>query len=264
MPFLPIQPGQPFLLPAFPEKIVSLVPSLTELLFDLGLGQRIAGITKFCVHPAGDCREKIRIGGTKQLNTGTILQLSPDLIIASKEENVKEQVEELAKTCPVWVTDVHDLPSALQMIRDMGQLTGKKSEAACMIRDIHTAFSGYRRPRKMPRAVYLIWREPYMTVGGDTFIHAMMQEAGIENGTGEKHRYPEILIKEIKELQCEWLLLSSEPYPFREQHVAEISAMLPGTRVIRVDGEMFSWYGSRLRYAPGYFEQLMKETGLYL
>lgn len=251
-------------MPAIPERIVSLVPSITELLFDLGLGPRVAGITKFCVHPADECRLKPRIGGTKKLDIEAIQQLSPDLVIANREENIKEQVEELAKTYPVWVTDVHDLASALQMTGNMGQITGNEKVAAALIRQIRTAFSGYRPPRTRPRAVYLIWQDPFMTVGGDTFIHAMMQEAGIENGVAGQQRYPEISISEIKDLHCEWILLSSEPYPFREKHAASLRSLLPGTRVILVDGELFSWYGSRLRYAPGYFEQLMKETGLYL
>ena len=264
MPFLSAQPGQPLSLPAIPERIVSLVPSVTELLYDLGLGPSIAGITKFCVHPASLFREKPRIGGTKQLHTREIDRLRPDLVIANKEENIKEQVEALAANWPVWVTDVYDLPSALQMIGDLGQLTGREQEAFRLQREIRTVFRGYRRPGTRPRVLYLIWQDPYMTVGGDSFIHAMLEAAGMENAAAGFVRYPEITIQEIQSLSCDWLLLSSEPYPFGDKQAAALRDLLPGTRVILVDGEMFSWYGSRLRYAPGYFEQLMKETGLYL
>ncbi len=239
-----------------PKRIISLVPSQTELLHDLGLEAETIGITKFCIHPGEWFRSKIRIGGTKALHIEKITALDPDLIIANKEENVKEQVEALAEKFPVFVTDVNDLPTALQMIDDIGSLTGKTTPALSLIEKIKTGFSNLPKPVIRPKTAYMIWKDPWMTIGGDTFIHNMLEAAGFENIFGNKTRYPEINIIELSTMNCELVLLSSEPYPFKQKHIDEIQALLPGTKILLVDGEMFSWYGSRLLHAPGYFNRL--------
>jgi ABC-type Fe3+-hydroxamate transport system substrate-binding protein len=249
----------------FPSRIISLVPSLTELLFDLGLNDEVIGITKFCVHPPSWFRNKSRVGGTKQLHLDEIRALQPDLIIANKEENVKEQVEKLADEFPVWISDINDLQSALDAIQMIGEIIGKKNEALDLVKNIRTAFKDTEgkllsptRPRL--RAAYLIWQDPYMVAGGDTFIHDMMQYAGFENVFKEKGRYPVVTIEEITAAGCELLLLSSEPFPFKEKHKAAMEEILAGTAVLLVDGEIFSWYGSRLLKAPPYFEQLQRQA----
>ncbi len=245
-----------------PQRIVSLVPSQTELLYDLGLDERVVGITKFCIHPEEWFRTKTRVGGTKDIKREIIDQLKPDLIIANKEENVKEQVEELAKDYPVWVTDVNDLESALQMIMDVFSLT-RKTQAGQIIHSIKLGFIDLQntlqkiQTRKLKTA-YLIWRNPYMTVGGDTFIHDMLDRCGLNNIFHNKKRYPSITVEELKDAGCELLLLSSEPYPFKQKHIDELQEQLPGCKIMLVDGEMFSWYGSRLMKAPKYFQELLQ------
>ncbi len=246
-----------------PQRIVSLVPSQTELLYDLGLEKETVGITKFCVHPETWFRTKTRVGGTKTIKKDIIDQLQPDLIIANKEENVKEQVEELAKEYPVWVTDVNDLESALHMIGDIGALTNKSTQAQQMVAAIKRQFSELARSQPKTKntklkIAYLIWRKPYMSVGGDTFINDMLQRCGLTNIFLNKTRYPEITVDALKEAGCELVLLSSEPYPFKQQHIDELQAQLPGCKIMLVDGELFSWYGSRLLKAPAYFEQLLQ------
>ncbi|MEI6948310.1 helical backbone metal receptor [Paraflavisolibacter sp. H34] len=240
------------------SRIISLVPSQTELLYHLGLEQEVVGITKFCVHPESWFRSKTRVGGTKQLHLDTIRQLRPDLILANKEENVKEQVETLAQEFPVYTSDVADLAGALEMIRALGALTGKAAEAGLLAQEIEKRFLQLRRSvRPLPlRTAYLIWRQPYMTVGGDTFINNMLRAAGLENLFGGRTRYPVTSVEELQALGCELLLLSSEPYPFKEQHRIELQALLPQARIELVDGELFSWYGSRLLLAPAYFGEL--------
>lgn len=241
-----------------PKKIISIVPSQTELLYDLGLGDEVVGITKFCVHPEKWFREKKRIGGTKQLNIAAIRALNPDLIIANKEENLQEQVEHLEKEFPVWISDIKNLEQACQMIRNIGELVGKVRGAEEMVRDITEKFSrpNFTRENSHVRTAYLIWKDPIMTVGGDTFINDMMLRAGLKNVFGNSNRYPTTSIEELNSLNCELLLLSSEPFPFKEIHVREMQEKLPGTNVLLVDGEMFSWYGSRLLSTPSYLSRL--------
>ncbi|MFM6923995.1 MAG: helical backbone metal receptor [Ferruginibacter sp.] len=240
-----------------PQRIISLVPSQTELLYHLGLNTETIGITKFCIHPQAWFKTKSRIGGTKTLDTEKIRQLKPDLVIANKEENVQEQVEALATDFPVWVTDVNNLDDALEMIADIGILTGKQAAAITLTAHIRKAFSEIPSNSKQVKTAYLIWRKPYMTVGGDTFIHNMLQRCGFENIFAAKARYPETGIAELQTADCQLLLLSSEPYPFKQLHIDELSSQLPGTKIILVDGELFSWYGSRLLQSPAYFKQLI-------
>jgi len=233
-----------------------LVPSQTELLYDLGLREEVCGITKFCVHPEEWYRSKTRVGGTKDVKTELIDQLRPDLIIANKEENVKEQIDSLSGKWPVWVSDVNNLEEALSMIRDIGNMTERTSAASQLISKISTAFQQLPPVRKKTRTAYLIWKDPYMTVGADTFIHSMLEKAGFENMYSDKTRYPEITLEELKAAECELLLLSSEPYPFRQKHIEELKVALPGVQLLLADGEMFSWYGSRLLKTPAYIQKL--------
>lgn len=261
MPLFTDQTGRTISIPSHPQRIISLVPSQTELLYDLGLGDQVVGITKFCVHPESWFRSKTRIGGTKAIKFELIQQLRPDLIIANKEENVKEQVEELARHYPVWVSDIHDLESSLDMIRQVGIVTGKEGKGNELAARIAERFAhlAQRLPHhgNIPTA-YLIWRNPWMTIGQDTFIHDMLTQCGLTNVFGHLKRYPEISIDDLKKAECRLLLLSSEPYPFKQQHIDELKVEMPHTKIILVDGEYFSWYGSRLLGAPEYFLSLLE------
>jgi ABC-type Fe3+-hydroxamate transport system substrate-binding protein len=195
------------------------------------------------------------VGGTKNLNIEKIISLQPDLIIANKEENVKEQIELLAEKFHVWLTDVNNYNDALKMIGDLGKLTRKTEKAEFITHTINEQFSipVFNKKRK---AVYLIWKSPYMTIGGDTFIDNMMNKAGFENSCHHLNRYPEIDIETITKSDCEFILLSSEPYPFSQKHVDELKIALPDKKIIIVDGEMFSWYGSRMLKSGAYFKEL--------
>jgi ABC-type Fe3+-hydroxamate transport system substrate-binding protein len=257
MPSYTDQVGNSIEITTPPKRIVSLVPSQTELLFDLGLDEEVVGITKFCVHPQEWFRTKKRIGGTKQLHPELIRALKPDLIIANKEENVRDQVEELANEFPVWTSDVNSLDDAYAMIYTIGNITGRLLPAQRMISRIMYEFSTLPSGSSKIKAAYLIWKDPYMAVGSDTFINNMLACAGFENIFSVKSRYPEITVNELHE--CEVLLLSSEPFPFSEKHVEELEPFLPGIPIVLADGELFSWYGSRLIKAPAYFQELQNE-----
>jgi len=249
------QLGRNVSLPKNPTRIISLVPSQTELLFDLGLDEEIIGITRFCTHPAGKVKNKPKIGGTKQLNIDLIKSLTPDLIIANKEENERLQIEELARDYPVYISNPHNLPSALQMISDIGQLVGRPQQAEELIRNIIGKFERLQPLGSKISVAYLIWRNPYMVAGAGTFIDDMLKRCGFTNVI-TKDRYPEISPAELAAADPDLILLSSEPYPFAEKHIMEFNMIMPGAPVKLVDGEIFSWYGSRPLKAADYFISL--------
>lgn len=240
-----------------PQKIISLVPSQTELLFDLNLNGSISAITKFCIHPKELVVSKEKVGGTKTLNLDKIGAIEPDLIIANKEENTQAEIEELASKFPVWVSDIQNLNDALEMIRFVGAITDAEDRAVRIADSIRKLFRDLKPLHTPLRAVYLIWRKPYMSVNRHTFIHDMLERAGFINVCADAtERYPEITETGLAELNPNVLLLSSEPYPFAEKHIKELSQILPNCRIELVDGELFSWYGTRLLYSPDYFKKL--------
>ncbi|PAW94174.1 cobalamin-binding protein [Mucilaginibacter sp. MD40] len=258
MPLFVDQMNRAVDIPDRPKRIISLVPSQTELLFDLGLADRVVGITKFCIYPADKMKHVTKVGGTKQLNMEVIYSLKPDLIIANKEENEQNQIEALMQHYPVWISDINDLDTALDMIEHVGQITATTEKAKQIASEIKSGFKTLKGLSATLSCVYLIWKNPYMAAGADTFIHDMLQSCGFNNLVKEG-RYPVLTDDELKKLNPDVLLLSSEPYPFAEKHIQEFKKLLPNTRVNLVDGELFSWYGSRLLYSPAYFISLMKK-----
>jgi ABC-type Fe3+-hydroxamate transport system substrate-binding protein len=256
------QTGRSVSIPDSPQRIISVVPSQTELLFDLGLSNEVAGITKFCVRPAEMFRTKPRVGGTKQLKPEIIRSLKPDLILANKEENEKDQIEALEAEFPVWTSDIKTFSQAKKMILAVGEITNRFFEAVGLLKKIDAAFDGLAEAlhkKETCRAVYLVWNKPTMAAGGDTFISDMMGAGGFTNVLGHLRRYPEVTDDEIKAAKPEVILLSSEPFPFQQKHLSEFELRFPGVRPVCVDGELFSWYGSRLQYAPAYFLSLFEQ-----
>jgi len=243
----------------FVKKIISLVPSQTELLYDLGLNEEVIGITKFCVHPHIWFKTKTRIGGTKTINIEKIFSLKPDVVIANKEENVKEQIEALQQFTQVYVSDIQNLNDALAMMIDIGKLVRREFKAETLVEEIKTKFAALKlsTETKIP-AAYCIWRNPYMFAGCDTFINDMMRYCGFTNVFENEKRYPQISIEKLNQLDCKVLLLSSEPFPFKQKYIEELQPLLPGIKIMLVDGEMFSWYGSRLLRAADYLKKLMQ------
>jgi ABC-type Fe3+-hydroxamate transport system substrate-binding protein len=246
-----------------PERIVSLVPSTTETLFALGAGDQVVGVTRFCVHPS-EARARARIvGGTKNPRVPTILSLEPDLVLANQEENRKEDVESLREKVPVQVFYPRDVPEAIADIRSLGSLLGVPERAAALAKEIESARGALTTGEHGPfRCLYFIWRRPYMVAGPDTFIEALLAEAGFVNAAPRNRgRYPEMGIDEVAVSGAEVLLLSSEPYPFEEKHRAELVSALgesepPGASVLLVDGELLSWHGARLRRGLPYLISL--------
>lgn len=242
-----------------PRRIVSLVPSQSELLYDLGVTERLVGITKFCELPKGQFKSKPKVGGTKGFHFDRIDELRPDLVIGNKEENYQEGIERLAERYPVWMSDIYTLEDALRMIQGVGEITASARPAIEMADRIRAAFEGLKRPQKPIRALYFIWQKPWMVAGQSTFIDEMLYQAGFENACSAA-RYPELSAKDIRSLAPEAVLLSSEPFPFKlEKHAEAFQTLCPNAAVRIVDGQAFSWYGSRLLHAPAYFAQLTSD-----
>ncbi|MFP5470500.1 MAG: ABC transporter substrate-binding protein [Bacteroidia bacterium] len=237
-----------------PKRMVSLVPSQTELLYDLGLENEVVGITKFCIHPNSWFKTKQRVGGTKSVKLDVIDALKPELIIANKEENEQQQMEALCEKYPVYVSNIFNLEDALKMIKDVGEITNTSSKSNELIKKIHDEFSNLKPLTTTKTCAYLIWKNPYMACGTETFVNDMLKRVGLKNVFDG--RYPEFGIDELKQKNPEVVLLSSEPYPFKENHIQELKKNLSNSTILLVDGELFSWYGSRLLQAPNYFSKL--------
>ena len=245
-----------------PKRIVSIVPSQTELLFDLGLDDEVVGITKFCIHPIEKFASKTKIGGTKKLLIEKIRDLKPDLIIGNKEENTQSEVELLMEEFPVWMSDIYTLEDAIKTITQIGALVNREPEAAYLNHLINAGFTDLQtlavEKNITQRVAYLIWKDPYMFAGRNTFIDDILRKIGLQNVV-QQSRYPELNLSQLRTENCQLVFLSSEPYPFKQQHIDEIQSVLPNAKVMLVDGEMFSWYGSRLVKAVNYLFHLQDE-----
>ncbi|MGB1230844.1 MAG: ABC transporter substrate-binding protein [Winogradskyella sp.] len=242
-----------------PKRIVSLVPSQTELLVDLGLEASIVGVTKFCVHPKHLRLSKVVVGGTKQVNIQKIKALQPDVILCNKEENTKAIIESLEAVSPIHISDINNLEDCFELIKMYGAIFNVETKASSLILNIQNkrdAFQLQIKDRKRLKVAYFIWKNPWMVAASNTFIDVMLNDAGFKNVYTKETRYPEINLDAIKLKEVDVLFLSSEPFPFKTADVLELKKQFPNTLIKIVDGELFSWYGSRLQKSYSYFETL--------
>ena len=242
------QVGQTIELTHTPRRIISLVPSQTELLFDLGLDEEIVGVTRYCVRPADRCGKK----------TVIIDELQPDLIIGNKEENYRQGIERLRERYPVWLSDILTLADALAMIASVGAIVDRQDAATRLVAEIAAGIDGLPNFKPL-RVIYLIWHKPFMVAGHKTFAHEMIYHCGFINAFGHLSRYPEVDAKRIAGAKADLMLLSSEPFPFGPRHQQALRDLFPSLPAVLVDGQMFTWYGSRLRHAPDYFRRLRRQ-----
>lgn len=249
------QLGNPVSVSFPPKRIISLVPSQTEALATLGLEDEVVGITKFCVHPEHWRKSKPIVGGTKNINLTKIHALEPDLIIGNKEENDRGSISELQKYYPVWLSDVVTFSDALLMIEGIGKLTNTEASSLRLQKDIQESLFQIKSFQGTS-VLYLIWKEPWMGAATGTFIHEMLQVAGFTNCLAYTTRYPELSEEVLRQLSPEVVMLSSEPYPFSDKHRYELQALFPEAKIVCVDGELFSWYGSRMLHFPAYINFL--------
>ena len=240
----------------YPTRIISLVPSQTELLFDLGLDAEVVGVTRYCLYPHDKTDKRVKIGGTKKFQFEVIDKLQPDLIIGNKEENYPEGIRKLQEKYPVWMSDIATLEDALLMIWGIGDLVNKGENARQIISEIRINIDNLENYSPL-NVVYFIWKNPYMVAGGNTFITNMLYKCGLINIFSSIASYPKINLDQIAD--AELILLSSEPYPFNQQDIEFFKNKYPDLPVLLVDGTMFSWYGSRLKYVAAYYRTLREE-----
>lgn len=251
--------GRTVLIPDQPQRIISLCPSQTATLAELGIGNRLAGITKFCVHPEEVWKNTPRVGGTKKINFDKIREIQPDLIICEKEENTAAMVAELEKEYPVFVTDVTDIESSLEMCSWLGRLIQAEDAATALNRRIQASLNAVN-PLQGREVAYFIWKEPFMVAGRNTFIQSVLETCGLNNVfTALPGRYPEVSVSWIQSAAPEFIFLSSEPYPFTEQHFQLFQEILPAAKIMVVDGEYFSWYGAHMQHAADYLNPLLSK-----
>jgi ABC-type Fe3+-hydroxamate transport system substrate-binding protein len=248
-------------------RIVSLCPSLTELVFDLGHGGELVGRTKFCIHPADRVGAVEKVGGTKNPKLERIIELAPDLVLLNEEENRREDAEALrAAGVACHVSFPHTALETAEMVRSIADAIDAKAEGERIARDIETR---HRRvvksatDREPVSYAYMIWREPWMTVNADTFVSALLGDAGARNAFATAaERYPAITPVDLTSAAPDVVLLSTEPFPFKAQHADELARLtgLDRERFEIVDGEMLSWHGSRTPAGIDYAEQVVERA----
>jgi ABC-type Fe3+-hydroxamate transport system substrate-binding protein len=258
-----------------PTRIVSLIPSTTELLCHLGLADALVGVTVYCREPEALLRGKTRIGGEKDPDLERIRALAPDLVVANVEENRREDVDALrAAGIAVHVTYPRTAAGAIAMIRELGEVTGTAARATALADDLEARLAAARAAaarRAATRVFYAIWREPYMTIGADTYVHDVLAVCGAANVFADATaRYPRVTLDEIAARRPEVILLPDEPFRFRRVHVRDFAAYpdVPAVRDGRihlVDGKPFSWHGARLGEAlstlPALFVDATRRDG---
>lgn len=238
-----------------PKKIVSFAPAITETLFSLRLQKEVIGRTRFCIHPKGIVERAVNVGGTKDLKIERIHELNPDLIIVEKEENTKEMVEQLEQDYPVYVFEIQTVADALQMIETLGYIVDRTTQSDALVHDIQSAFTSIPTSYKEKRVAYVIWQNPYMVVGKNTYIQSLLNRLGFINPFIQLDgRYPIVTEAEFKQAELDYVLLATEPFPFQEKHLPIFSEMTNGSKSMIIDGEMF-WYGVKMLEAVPYFNR---------
>ena len=259
--------GAAVVLPSPPRRIVSLIPSITEILFALGAGPSVTGCTVYCTEPPEGVATKTRVGGQKNPKLDVIRELGADLVVANSEENVREHVETLRRWgIPVYVTYPRTVAAGIRLVSDLGSVVGlpergRETAAAleAALDDVRSARAG--KPAR--RVFYPIWRQPWMTVNRDTYAHDMLALCGGDNVFGQSaKRYPEVTLPDVARAAPEVILLPDEPYRFRRAHLAnfDVCPDIPAVRERRVrlvDGKLATWYGPRIAEALRVLPRLM-------
>ena len=244
-------------------RIVSLVPSITELVCDLGLASQLVGRTGFCIHPKDTVRAIPKVGGTKTVNLEKVRALEPTHVILNIDENEKETAEALRKFVPHLIV-THPLAPLdnLALYRLIGAIFGRREESEVLCIRFQTAHDSLAAAKSIQRkTLYLIWKDPWMTVSRDTYISRTLALAGLETlPAWAAARYPEFSLDDAWLAEADVVLLSSEPYMFRERHVADLAGLpaFAGKPVRLIDGEMTSWYGSRAIEGLAYLREFRR------
>ncbi len=235
-----------------PNRIVSLVPSLTEALFAFGVGERVVGRTRYCLWPARTVGKVPTVGGTKKVDVRRVLELEPDLVVAVKEENTRANIEELEEAgIPVFVGVPESVAGAIALLRELAERV-EALRVEAVLGPIERVYGRLQEEagREARRVFVPIWKKPYMSVGSDTYVHDILKTCGGENVCGDTMRYPVVALEEVEAAQPEVVLLPDEPYPFSAEDLPEFYALdVPAAysdRIHLVDGKLLTWYGPRM------------------
>ncbi len=235
-----------------PERIVSLVPSLTEALFAFGVGEKVVGRTRYCTQPPRAVGKIPKVGGTKKVSVSHVLDLEPDLVVAVREENSRKNIEELREAgIPVLVGAPEEVAGAIDLLKELAARVGAPRAEAVLgpIERVYRRLQTRRR-EKARRVFVPIWKKPYMSIGSDTYVHDVLKTCGGENVFGGTMRYPIVTLEEVEAAQPEAILLPDEPYPFSAEDLEEFYSLetpaARGDRIYLVDGKLLTWYGPRM------------------
>jgi len=250
------QLGREVFISGKPLRIISLVPSITDFLHHLKLDKEVVGITKFCVHPHSWFTSKTRVGGTKKLNLDVITALKPDLIIGNKEENTEEDISFLSNQFPVWMSDVNSFNDAIEMIEKLGDVLYRINECQVLLDSILNSFKGIKNIGRHKSVLYFIWHEPNYVAGKSTYIGSIINTLGFVNHC-KMDRYPDF--DDLSVDSPDYVFLSSEPFPFTSRHIDYFKNKFPESKIVLVNGEMFSWYGSYMLKVPFYVNDELKK-----
>lgn len=256
MPFYTDQLNNKININSKPKRIISIVPSQSEFLWHIGIRKELVGITKFCIHPKEMFTTIEHIGGTKKLNILKIRALQPDLIIANKEENNQQEIEVLQKEFNVWISDIYTFNDVYKMMKNLSVILNKQSETQKLISEIKASLAQVKNSFSNKTVAYFIWNKPYMLAANTTYINFVLNYLGLKNAAENLQRYPLVDNETLKKLNPSICFLSSEPFPFKQKHVLELQKILPTSKIIIVNGEVFSWYGPRMLYLAEFVKQL--------
>jgi ABC-type Fe3+-hydroxamate transport system substrate-binding protein len=236
------QLGREVVLPEIPKRIICLVPSITELVAYFEMDDEVVGITKFCIYPTTWFQNKERVGGTKNIDIDKVSSLHPDLIIGNKEENTKDDIEALMAFAPVWMSDVNSIEDANNLVASLAEIFNKQNKGQALIGDLKKYYLTHASEGVGKSVLYFIWHSPGFVAGKKTYIDSYLTSIGYQNCV-TMDRYPDI--STLESLDPDIVLLSSEPFPFNESHVAYYKELFPNAEIKLVDGERYSWYGVR-------------------
>jgi len=256
------QIGREIIIETTPKRVVSLVPSQTELLCDLALENEVVGITRYCVHPYHLKSTKTIVGGTKKIDVERIKSLKPDFILCNKEENMYNFLPKLESIAPIYFSDVNTIEDSISLIKDLGKILNRRTESNNLIEKLNfklNDFKSFIENQPVRKVAYFIWGKPYMVAANDTFINEMLKLNKFENIYAFMSRYPKVEIDAIRyNGDPDVIILSSEPFPFKDHHAFEIGSYTNRAATVFADGEMFSWFGSRMLKSFDYFKELHK------
>ena len=254
--------GKTIFINKIPKRIVSLCPSITETLCELGLSDKIIACTDYCIHPIDKVKNINKIGGPKNFSEEKILKLSPDIIFAVKEENDANKIINISKKITTYVFDINSIKEGIELIKALGNIFEIQNIANVFIEKILEGYKNLPKVNSNIQCLYLVWKNPYIAVGSGSFIDSVLNKLNLRNCLrNSEKKYPKINLNNF-ENNFDLIILPSEPYRFSNKDIEELENVFPEKVIIKVDGEMFSWYGTHQLKSISYFDKFVEKLNL--